>query len=265
MRRLARRRWRLLILPALLAACTPPRAAFQHIALPGMDGFDETRVKAALSTPIVLPRDVRASVLWLDQSADWSGLALPENTRERLLDDFQRTMSAPPFTSVSVIPTALAAPTGGDVDLDAIRSAAAHMQSDVAILLVTTTQTEREWNALALTYPALITPLVVPGDDVRVDVGAQACAIDVRTGLFLDCVQSHAEELDRFVIPAWSRSSTRSLIGAATERALVDIPQRLRARVDARIAWGQAVDTTRSSMGQVPPSGRRYATSGSDR
>jgi hypothetical protein len=252
------------IVCALLAGCTPPRAAFRHTLFPGLERYNETQVRAALDTPIVLPRDPRASVLWLDQAPNWGTQPLPDSERERLLDELRRGLTGPPFASVSIIPTAVATGDGDQLDLDDVRSAAAHLQSDVAILVVTSTEAVTEWNALAISYPALLTRLVVPGDDVRVGVAVQGCAIDVRTGLLLDCVQSHAEEVDRFVVPAWRSAAVRSATATATERALSDVPQRLRDGLALRLSSAAARGAGIAGAAAVP-TGMRYATSATGR
>ena len=242
----------------LLAACGTPRGALQHSMFPGLERYDDSHVAAALDTTIVLPRYPRASVAWFDQVADWYGQPMPEDDRQRLVDDLQRQLTAGPFAAVSVIPTTLASADSQAVDLSGLRSAAAHMQSDVVMLVLTTTQTDWTWNPLALTYPALLTQLFVPGDDVRVGVAAQACAIDVRTGLFLDCVQSHADEVDTFVIPARRGSAVRSLTASTTERALSDLPLRLRERLAVRLR-DSVVQRSTVAVGRPVPAGVPYA------
>ena len=234
---------------ALLAACSTGHVAFQHNVFPGLERYDDGRIHAALTTPIVLPHQVHAAVLWLDQPANWSAVTLPESERTRLLDELARGLSAAPFIGVSVIPTTLTSNADTGVDLGDVRSAAAHLQSDVAILVLTTTTTTTDWNALALTYPALITALFVPGNDLRVDVAAQACAIDVRTGLFIDCVQGHAHTIDRFVIPTRSGAVLRALTTDAVTDALADLPQRLRAGVGARLVTAGATASANGGSG----------------
>jgi hypothetical protein len=225
-----------LVLSTALVSCTPPKMAVRHTLFAGLERYDQAGLQAALTTPIVLPRNLRASLLWLDQATDGSASSVSEADRMRLLDDLSTALTAPPFASLSVIPTTLATDGRGELDLDAVRSAAAHLQSDVAILVLTSATTSTEWNPLAATYPALVTLLFVPGDNLLVDVGAQACAIDVRTGLLIACAQSHASDRNRLVVPAWKASSATALNGTVTEQAVMQLPQRLRTAVDARLS-----------------------------
>src|SRR5215475_13388149 len=180
----------LALLGVTVTSCGTGHPAFHHTVFPGLERYDEQRMRSALETPLVLPPTLRAAVLWVDQTAGGSEPTLPESARTRVLDRLQHDLLAPPLVSISSLPTTLAANGPAAIDLDEVRSAAAHMQSDVAILIVTTSVNTADWNALALTYPALVTAMFVPGDDLRVDLSEQVCAIDVRTGLFIACAAS---------------------------------------------------------------------------
>jgi len=235
----------LALLGVTVTSCGSGHPAFHHAVFPGLERYDEQHMRGAFETPLVLPPTLRAAVLWVDQTADGSEPALPESARTRVLDRFQHALLAPPLVGISPLPTMLAANGTASIDLDAVRSAAAHMQSDVAILVLTTSEHTVDWNALALTYSALVTTMFVPGDDLHVDLSAQACAIDVRTGLFIACAASSAGARDRFVIPAWRRTAFRSLAVQATEDAFADLPERLHAAIGARLA---AAPVARASL-----------------
>src|SRR5262249_18861417 len=169
----------LALLGGTVTSCGSGHPAFHHAVFPGLERYDEQHMRSAFETPLVLPPTLRAAVLWVDQTADGSEPALPESARTRVLDRFQHALLAPPLVGISLLPTMLAANGTASIDLDTVRSAASHMQSDVAILVLTTSEHTVDWNALALTYPALVTTVFVPGDDLHVDLSAQACAIDV--------------------------------------------------------------------------------------
>ena len=69
------------ILSIALASCTPPHKAVRHTLFAGLGRYDHAGLQAALTTPIVLPRDLRASLLWLDQATDASASCI-ETERE---------------------------------------------------------------------------------------------------------------------------------------------------------------------------------------
>src|SRR5512144_105923 len=150
----AARRWvpvATVLLLGLWSSACGSHASFQHTPFPGIERYSEDGdFAAALDTQIVLPRQPRASVLWLDQSTQWPA-PLSDGDRQRLLDDLQRALSGPPFAAVSVIPTTDPTTADSQVELLEVRSAAAHLQSDVAIIVMTNTQVAREWNPLAVT------------------------------------------------------------------------------------------------------------------
>lgn len=192
-------------------------------------------VQSLYSKSVRLPVTPRVALFWLDEPGP-----LPDSERTRLLHHFNRELNRPPLATVSAIPsTRTRSHTDGTgLDLDALRSAAASFQSDVLMLILTRTDAYNDWNLLSLSYLALLPMFVVPGDDLSTYVTAEACAIDVRTGVFLGCAQGNGDAARSFVTPLGRESRKRELVVSATEAALQSLPQQLSDIVVARLERG---------------------------
>lgn len=189
--------------------------------------------RQVLDRQVLLPSQIVVGIAWLNQRAGGFG-ALPDAERGRLLSAFaERIQVAPVWRSV-VLPTM---PTGGyhdgaaAADLGALQSAAARFMSDVLIILNTSTNEYVDWNPLALSYLAILPVYFFPGDDLSVYASAEACAVDVRSGVFLGCAQGQDHRERGFVTRLRRDAVVRDLSSGALETALAGIPEKLRAQI----------------------------------
>jgi rhombotail lipoprotein len=166
-----------------------------------------------------------------------------------------------PFATVSIVPTTPAVGGSGDGDLPALRAAAARFQDDVLVLLSVQRNEYVDWNPLAVSYLALVPMYFVPGYDAAVYTSAEACALDVRTGLFLACAQGEGRARRRLVTRIGRERRLRQLASEALERALADVPADLRAGVRARLAASaRPVEETAERRHDALPGGIPYRT-----
>jgi rhombotail lipoprotein len=235
------------VLAALATSgCTSPRrfpaATLERTLVPDMGRLSEADIDRLFRVRVRLPRDARVAVAWLNERG--STETVPEAERTRLARRLAEALARAPFAQVSVIPTTTAPATasGGDLDLPALRSAAARFQADVLVLLSIQRNDYDDWNPLAVSYLAVLPLYVVPGNDLAVFASAEACALDVRSGLFLACAQGQGQARRRFVTHIGRERGLRALAREALETALGDVPADLLAGVRAG-PTGVAYDT----------------------
>ena len=121
-------------------------------------------------------------------------------------------------------------------DLPALRSAAARFQHDVLVVVSTHRNRYDDWNPLAVTYLGILPVWFVPGDSLAVYASAEACALDVRSGLFLACAQGQGKAERALVTTIGREQRMRELSTAALGEAFEAIPETLRQGVRARLA-----------------------------
>jgi len=246
-----------LLATVLFTGCSThiyPGVGLQRSLFPAMRGLSEAELQQLMNKPVALSEPISASVLWLDASYGFSGAALPEAERNRLLEQFTKQVAQSPFGRVSILPTTLSRSGSGDLDLAELRSAAARFQSDVLLLLTTRANAYSDPNFLSASYIALVPMFFVPGNDLAEYVSAEACALDVRSGIFLGCAQGHGEASRSFVTFVGRDSDFRQLATAATATALLQLPADMRATVGNGIGEQHLHATT------IPPDGERYET-----
>jgi hypothetical protein len=229
-----------------------PFSGLAHSVFSGLETTTEAELGDLYDRRVVLPNTPQASLVWLD---DPSGVPLPEADRARLLEDVRRGVERPPMGRASVLPTTR---VPGDIAanaLDGLRSAAARFQSDVLVLLLTRTDTYNDWNLLSVTYVTVFPLFFIPGDDVSANVAAEACAVDVRTGVFLGCVQGAGDATRRFVTPLGKSARQRQLVSAATEDALRGLSRQMHAIIAecADRAGTESGSESVSASGSIPP------------
>jgi rhombotail lipoprotein len=214
-----------------------PMGSGHRELVPDMGALSETEMTKLRTTPVAAREPATAGIAWIVDAGGNGDDALPESERLGLVRRLATALEAGPFSTVDVLPTTAAdggAP--GDVALPALRSAAARFQHDVLIVVSTHRNQYDDWNPLAFTYLALVPRWFVPGNSLAVYASAEACAVDVGSGLFLACAQGEAKA-ERALVTAVGRDRRmRELSATALGAALDAIPGALRHDVHARLA-----------------------------
>jgi len=239
----------LLLLPMLSLAtgCTsrvsPPTVGLQRTLYPGLADGGSDAIPALLEKEVVLEAPLSAGVAWLNESRAGSVNWTPP------LSDFQRTgvieaaidaLETPPFSLVAALPTV---PEAGDRPADAsplegLRTAAARFQYDVAIVLQTGLAQDSGVNPFAIGYLGIVTAPLFPGNDFAIAASAEACAVDVRSGVMLGCGVGRAERISRFNFPLSVSSRRDHALEDATREAVIAAARRVREQVAQRLSDG---------------------------
>ncbi|MDX2166942.1 MAG: hypothetical protein SF182_07765 [Deltaproteobacteria bacterium] len=218
---------------------------------------DDAEIERLFAASPQLPAAPRAALLLIG-----SRYAGSVDAEDALADRLRRRLQRSPFLSVQILPESLAVsftPSHG-LSLSHMRSAAARLQDEVLVVISTDVDVDTGTNLLSATYFALVPMAFVPGSEVGAWASAEACAIDVRSGLFLGCASGHGQARDGFVIPLNSETARRDVAREALGRAAAGLPDQIADLVAARIASG---------AGQAPlaahgPAGPRYDTVAAD-
>ena len=219
---------------ALLAGCMarggyPP---IQRTLVGATAALDEAQIGDLLAAAPRLPVAPRAALLVTDAYSGPGRLA--ESDRAALIELLRTRLDRPPFASVRLVPTAVAPSYSGgdDLSLATLRSAAARMQGDVLVVVTTAVDTDTGTNPLSVTYLALLPALFVPGSDVGAWASAEACAIDVRSGVFLACASGHGTATDGYVIPTRIAPALRTAVRDAVDDALAGLAAQVTGQVE---------------------------------
>lgn len=197
--------------------------------------FDDHAIAQALATTTNLPPRPRLAVVLLD--GDAAGEPLDGSVREQVLEELRARLDRPPIASVSIVPTITAGAfsTDGVPSLAELRTAAARQRADVLILATLAANDYRGVNPLAMTYFAILPMFVVPGSEVATYASAEACALDVRSGLILGCRSGRGEAGTGFVAMIGMESAAREASADAARQALEPLPTALRATIEAAL------------------------------
>lgn len=186
--------------PALVPARVPERPLWSD-----RDEPTRAEVSEALTLPGALGDSFRTGVAWIEHRSAQPGLyplghaSPPVAERRVLLDDFHALLSESPFGPVFVLPDDLVRlRIGGQTRIAGLREVASSLGHEVVVVLRTWSQETLEPNPLAATKLLGVLAWLVPGDDVQVRAGAEACALFVATGARLACTQS-----EHFARVAW--------------------------------------------------------------
>ena len=141
-----KRRWLLLAMPVVVCACAArapyPDIGLQRALLPGLDTLKDNEIRAALERPLEVEPPATAGIAWLNEAPDawageWHDTPLTEYQRTGVINAMLEVLRHAPFSDVNSIPTVAAGSTssGGADLLQRVRSAAAHLQDEIAILM----------------------------------------------------------------------------------------------------------------------------------
>jgi hypothetical protein len=239
----------LCLLPVIPIGCASypgaPSLGLQRSLSPGLGDLDQSGIEAALAKKVEVTPPVSAGLVWLSEASAGSPEAvsytpITEYARTGVLEEAMAALRQEPFGTVATLPTiprVTDAPPS-DRTIDALRSASARFQYDVALLLQTGTAEDTGLNPFALGYAGLVTILLFPGQDIAASSSAELCAIDVRTSVMLGCARGRAEQMDRFLFP-WQQDRARERLVERTLRASVstaakDLLSQLSGRFAAR-------------------------------
>ena len=204
-----------------------PSLGLQRSLYPGLGDLDQRGIEAALSRKLDLTPPVSAGLVWLTEAAPNS----PETQTHSPITEYGRTgvieeaiasLRQPPFGTVAALPTIpnVSDSAPSERTLDALRSASARFQYQVALLLQTGTAEDSGFNPLALGYLGLVTIPLFPGNDIAASSSAELCAIDVRSGVMLGCARGRAQEMDHLLF-VWQRDRARERLVERTLRSSV--------------------------------------------
>jgi hypothetical protein len=233
----------LLVAPFALGCMTravPPGLTLQRDLLPGLASLEPSEIAGAYETRVELAAPLSAGIAWLRESSDGDTFArLDEYQRTGVLDVALAELRQAPFDSVSAFPTVL--DDGGwrgrdGNSIDGLRSAAAHFQYDLAVLMQTGLADGSGWNLLAAGYFGLVTIPLFPGHDLSLAASAELCALDARTGVMLACSRGRGVREQRFVFPLSISSRKGELEEACMREAVATAARDLRAQLEARVA-----------------------------
>lgn len=218
-----------------------PSLGLQRSLYPGLGDLDPSQIESALSVKVDLEPPLSAGLAWLAEAQPGAlGMQEPlsEYARTGVLEEAIAALRQEPFGTVTALPTI---PKVSDAEpsestIDALRSASARFQYDVALLLQSGTAEDRGFNPLALGYLGIVTAPLFPGTDIAAASSAELCAVDVRTGVMLGCARGRGEAMDR-VLFLWQVDRARDRLAERTLRASVAAAaEDLRAQVSARLA-----------------------------
>lgn len=245
------------------AGCTSfkayPNSNLQYQIFPQVGAVSESEMQRLLEREVLLPSQITVGIAWMNQrGGDFD--ALPDAERGRLLATVADELEVAPIWRSVVLPTV---PGGTSYDreeateLAALRTVGARFMSDVLVILNTSTNEYVDWNPLALSYLAILPIYFFPGDDLSVYASVEACAVDIRSGVFLGCAQGQSSRQRSFVTKIRRDLNMRALTTETLQTALADIPRALGPQI-ARHTGG-LVYPPRRPTGAVP-SGPRYRT-----
>jgi hypothetical protein len=215
-----------------------------HAPYPGLETLDERGIKRLLRTRVRLPPRPSAALVWFEERTPALGRVgstpafRSRLERDPLLADLTRAIEGEPLAWIEPVPSALGSESEirGGRELRALRSAAAHLQGDLVLLVqsqVNEKITSGSW------IEALLTALEQTLSPVRRSVAyasSEVCAVDVRTGIVMACGRGNASRIRRFSFVLGlgrlrPKLARESLIDA-TEQAGQGLRLRLAARLE---------------------------------
>jgi len=222
----------LLLLSAASGCMTrvsPPYLTLERTLLPGLGDIPPDRIADAYATKVTVRPPVSAGLAWMEAG-------LSEYHRTGVLEAALAALRQPPFSDVTSMPTSTVRRDRDRVDtVDALRSAAARFQRDVALLLQTGVADGSGANVLAATYIALVPMLFVPGNGISLGASAEICAVDARSGVMLACARGRAQRERRYVLSTSVERETRELEEQCLREAVTAAANDLRQAVAARL------------------------------
>jgi hypothetical protein len=240
-------------LARLLAVCAvsgcmssaPPMPAlnFERSVHPALESLEPAEIESAFQVRIAATAPASAGLAWVSETHLTNyfgpGAHLSDYVRKGVLDAALASLRSAPLASVASLPTVEADPyTGPDAanGFQKLRSACAHFQYDLAIVLQTAVSEQRTLNPFALGYLGLVTRPLFPGDDIAVSATAEVCALDVKSGVMLGCAHGRESGFDRYVFPLRSDSRSEALIEQMLSAAVADASSELLPQLAQRLA-----------------------------
>ncbi len=219
-----------------------PETGLQRVVLPGLGDLKDDEIRAQFEKNIEVRPPVSAGVAWLSEAprgmrSSWTDTPVSEYQRTGILNSAIDVLRQPPFSGVSVLPTETSAVGSGESTdvVQALRSAAARFQEDVAILMQTGVTQDSGFNFAALGFVGLVTIPLFPGLDLATGASAEMCSVDVRTGVMLACARGRGQATRHFVFPTNAGQIAEEMKEETLTQAAVAAAQGLRAAVAARL------------------------------
>lgn len=219
-----------------------PELGLQRALLPGLDNLKDNEIRAALEQQLEVAPPATAGVAWLNEApggwrGEWYQTPLNEYQRTGVINATLDTLRHPPFSEVTSLPTVAASSAGrGDGNvLLSLRSAAAHFQDEIAILMQTGTAESRGLNVFAVGFIGLVTAPLFPAVDLAVASSAELCAVDVRSGVMIACTRGRAEGRRNYLFLSQEARAREQLRESTVRAAAVAAAQDLVGAVGRRL------------------------------
>ena len=235
----------LVLLVALLTGCMSvpmaPTFGLQRSLYPGLAHLRGDQINQAFDTTVTLQSPVSGGLAWLSEGPHVVAGSVPpvsEYHRTGVIEAALAALRKAPFASVASLPTipeVTDRPPSSN-SLEALRSASARFQYDVALVLQTGVAEDRGPNPLALGYLGLVTIPLFPGTDLGVSSSAELCAVDVRTGIMLGCSRGRASAQDRFLFPLSVNTRRDELVEETLRSSVTAAATDLLQQVSVRVA-----------------------------
>jgi len=192
---------------------------------PGLAELDERAIARMSRRRVRLPEHPSAALVWIEE-----GPARSRNERDGLMPALTRALEGEPLAWVQAVPTALAPAWGdaGPLDLRGLRSAGAHFQSDLVLLVQTEVSedvaTSNPFDRLLYVAEVLASPF----RRVVATASAEICAVDVRTGVLVACAQGAGPNRGRIAFALAQAGTQQALTQDALVGAVSAASERLR-------------------------------------
>jgi len=182
-----------LALAALLCGCSTTAESPQLYGMrqrsvyPGLADLDERGIARMVNQRVRLPEHPSAAMIWLEE-----GPVRSRYERDALLPSLTASLEGAPLAWVQAVPSALVPATGdaGVLDLRSVRSAAAHFQSDVVLLVQTAVSEQLVMGRNPIEGLLYLLEFgFSPFRRVVATASAEVCALDVRSGVIVACGQ----------------------------------------------------------------------------
>jgi hypothetical protein len=207
----------------------------ERTVLPGLGVLKSEDIKAVLATKIEVPSPAAAGLAWL------SSEPITPYHRTGVVQHAVSELSKEPFGRVHSLPTVDASfermdrKQDGPNVVDALRSASAQFQSDVALLMRSGVGSDSGAGVLWIGYVPLITIPFMPGTAVEAAASVEIVAIDVRTGVLLGAAQGRGRKSDGYVRPRKVDEVREQLIEEALKEAVAEAASGIREQLQSRL------------------------------
>jgi hypothetical protein len=225
--------YRFLCLAAMLAGCasqaqSPALSGFSGVrsVYPGMTNLDERGIATLVRQRVRLPERPSAAMIWTEE-----GPARSRHERDTLTPELTAGLEGAPLAWVQAVPSALVPASGESaaLDLRSLRSAGAHFQSDLVLLVQTEVSEEPVMGENLIEGVLYLVEFgLSPVRRVVATASAEVCAVDVRTGVMVACGQGSGPNSGHLTFVLTQASAQQQLTREALLGAVRSAGEQLR-------------------------------------